>query len=223
MKFYNVTQPPLLSGPDDKLMLLLLPPPEFHVFEGNVNKLADALNERWSAEEGVEDRFYIWAESALYIKREEHRKAYDGPSCKKILLNIDSLERATPGSLNQYITAFRDFNQVRLACFTTQLLDSYTRDIRQFNRSCLALRDSNSEPVNLINKMHILFEHVDLFCTLTGKGLGFYSEQAAEAVHYDYLETEKDFQCNEENPKFGEYETAGVVRYNRNHLGIASE
>ena len=67
--------------------------------------------------------------------------------------------------------------------------------------------------------MHILFEHCELFCTLTGKGLGFYSEQAKEAVHYDYLPTEKLFQCNEDNPNFAKYETDGVVRYNTDHLG----
>ena len=81
--FYNVTQMPLLSGPNDRLMLLLLPPPEFHIFEGNVYKLADALNERWFVEEGVEDRFYACAQFVLFIKREEHRKAFNGPSCKK--------------------------------------------------------------------------------------------------------------------------------------------
>ena len=71
--------------------------------------------------------------------------------------------------------------------------------------------------------MHILFEHIELFCTLTGKGLGFYSEQAKEAVHYDYLGTEELFQCKEENPNFGKYETASVVWYNTDHLGIASK
>ena len=43
-----------------------------------------------------------------------------------------------------------------------------------------------------------------LFCTLTGKGLGFYSEQVIEIVHHDHLATEQNFQCSEENPDFGE-------------------
>ena len=68
--------------------------------------------------------------------------------------------------------------------------------------------------------MHYLFEHVDLFCTLTGKGLGFYSEQAIEAVHHKHLSYEQNFQCKEENPNFGKLQTASVVRQNTDHLGV---
>ena len=121
MDFYNLTQMPLVSGPDDKLMLLLLAPPEFHIFEGNVNKLAAALNECWSVEEGVNDRFYILVESVLYIKRDAHESAFDGRSCKKVLVNLDSLQRDVPFSFSHFVKAFRDFNQVRLAYFSSQL------------------------------------------------------------------------------------------------------
>ena len=65
--FYNVQHPPLLSGPDDKLVLMSVCIPEFHVFEGTTNHLLKALNERWSHEASSEDILYEWLENELYI------------------------------------------------------------------------------------------------------------------------------------------------------------
>ena len=226
MDFFNVIHFPLLSGLDSTLMLLLLPPPEFHVFEGNVNRIADALNEIWSVLSGIQDKLYVWLagdESGLYIKRNDHRKAMDGPECKKLLDNLGKLERDLPFDLSPYLTvyltAFRAFNDVRNSCFSSQLIGDYGGNIKYFHSVCLRLRDSKGDPINLINKMHILFEHVEMYCTLSGKGLGFVSEQAKEAVHFDYLGVEQNFQCSEGNPNFGKMETKSVVRYNTDHLG----
>lgn len=226
MDHFNVIHFPLLSGLDSTLMLLLLPPCEFHIFEGNVNRIADALNEIWSEVSGVEDKLYVWLEgdeSGLYIKRNDHRKAMDGPECKKVLDNLGKLERDLPFNLNAslsvYLTAFRAFNDVRHSCFSNQLIGDYGGYIKYFHSVCLRLRNSQGEPINLINKMHILFEHVEMYCSLTQKGLGFVSEQAKEACHFDYLGIEKNFQCAEGNPHFGDMETKGVIRYNTDHLG----
>ena len=150
--------------------------PEFHVFEGTTNHLIKALNEQWSHKASSQDKLYDWLEEVLYIKpNNEYRdNALDGPSCKEVLDNLDQLQRAIPACLNSYITALSAFNDVRKACFTNQLIDTYKKDIKYFHDVCLTLRDSKMEPINITNKMHILFEHVELFCTLTGKGLGFY-------------------------------------------------
>ena len=58
--FDNVQHPPLLSGPDEKLVLMSVCIPEFHVFEGTTNHLCKALNEQWSELESSEDRLYEW-------------------------------------------------------------------------------------------------------------------------------------------------------------------
>ena len=66
--FHNVSEPPFISGPDDQLVLVTLPPPEFHLFEGCVNKIVVELNKRFSIEASSEDKLYEWMEENLYIK-----------------------------------------------------------------------------------------------------------------------------------------------------------
>ena len=125
-----------------------------------MNRIADALNEIWSALSGIEDKLYVWLagdESGLYIKRNDHRKAMDGPECKKLLDNLGKLERDLPFDLSPYLTvyltAFRAFNDVRNSCFSSQLIGDYGGNIKYFHSVCLRLRDSKGDPINLINKI----------------------------------------------------------------------
>ena len=221
--FYNVLYPPLFSDPDDTLILLKCPPCELHIFEGSVNNLSDHLDLCWAAISHIPGRFYVWLEvtPGLRIKRKEHNNKLDGPSCKKLLDKLDVLERDLPGELTPYITAFRLFNVVRKACFSKVLLPNYAEAIRDFQRAVENLRDVKGNKINIINKMHVLFEHVEMYCTLQQHGLGFVSEQAVEAVHHDYLPTQNQFFCNDEaNPLFGETQTNGMIKYNTDHLGF---
>ena len=157
----------------------------------------------------------------LRFKGNEYRdNALDGPSCKKLLENLDKLKEDLPPSCIPFMTAFEHFNKVRFSCFTNELnFDTYAQDILDFQRVLGRVTDSKDEQISIINKMHVLFEHVEMFCTLTGKGLGFYSEQAKEAVHWDFLTTEANYQCKESNPNFGPRQTDSVVKYNTMHMG----
>ena len=41
--------------------------------------------------------------------------------------------------------------------------------------------------ISITTKVHILTEHVPDFCKKHGYSLGWYSEQALESCHYDFL------------------------------------
>ena len=54
-------------------------------------------------------------------------------------------------------------------------------------------------------KMHIVFDHVATFCDSKKRGLGFYSEQAGEAIHYSFLkESWERFKVTENSVHFME-------------------
>ena len=65
--------------------------------------------------------------------------------------------------------------------------------------------------------MHILFEHVETFCTMKGYGLGYASEQAKEAVHHDFLHTQAQYNTKPDKELYGNRMTEAVVKYNSMH------
>ena len=71
--------------------------------------------------------------------------------------------------------------QVVNACYGTELRDDFREQIDRFAES---YRDLN---IRVTPKIHAVMHHVREFCTMTNTGLGKWSEQSGEAVHYDFL------------------------------------
>ena len=68
------------------------------------------------------------------------------------------------------------------------------------------------------NKVHILIDHVPDFCEAKQKGLGYFSEQASEAVHCNFKNTFKNYNVDEKNPSFPTNLCAATMKYNVKHL-----
>ena len=108
--------------------------------------------------------------------------------------------------------ALEAFAKVKESCFGMELLPSFKSDIQEFKR-CYDLLG-----INVINKVHVLVDHVPEFCERKQKALGYFTEQASEAVHCDFKTTWKYYQVSEENEKFPEKLLAAVLKYNAKHL-----
>ena len=218
--FFNVINPPLLNGSDNDLVLLLLPPPEFHIFEGCVNKIVTVLNDVWSQLASVEDRFFIWLEKNQIYRLKYKGEGLNGPACSKLLEKLTLLEDDPefPQTLKPFTFALHAYNRVRYSCFSNQLIEGYGDRIKEFKRSLNHLRDAKGKPINIINKMHILFEHVEDFCILTNRGLGYYSEQAKEAIHHDFKSTQSLYTTKQDKASYGDRMTGAVVKYNSKNL-----
>ena len=67
-------------------------------------------------------------------------------------------------------------------------------------------------------KVHVVLSHVDDLCRRSGRSLGSYSEQAAESVHSDFLQTWKRYTLPSHHPRFGEKLLQTVVAYNSCHI-----
>ena len=88
-----------------------------------------------------------------------------------------------------------------------------------FGNAFLELKTYEGKAVEFTPKIHILVDHVPEFCESRNKGLGFYNEQASEAVHHDFLEIWKNYKVNDEDhPKYRESFKSAGLEYNQRHM-----
>ena len=94
----------------------------------------------------------------------------------------------------------------------TNLQQTVTK-IKKFPRAYLDLG------INLTPKVHTVMHHAQDFCTLTGRGLGPWSEQASKSIHHDFKQTWQHFKINDTNNElYGEHHLKAVSMYNSHHL-----
>lgn len=112
----------------------------------------------------------------------------------------------------KFVDAFKKFNEVVKACFTADLSPKFVEFIDEFKEAYLALN------ISVTPKVHAVFFHVKEFCTAHKKGLGFCSEQAMEAVHYDFTATWAKYKVSQNNPDYGNQLLRAVCEYNSQHV-----
>ena len=147
MKFHNVVNPPLVTGPEDQLILgdtFFFP--EHHVFTGITSKLVKELErnvfevpgegtafmDEWMADPGVNVSRTVWHGSASFI----------GNMAELLLARVDHLAAKLreylanrPENLvvaEQYICALEQFDAVVHSCFGQELKSGYTHLIKRF-------------------------------------------------------------------------------------------
>ena len=109
------------------------------------------------------------------------------------------------------MTALRDFDKVRKACFGPTLDPQFDMHIAHFKTSFKAL-DIPETP-----KLHILFTHVVKFCKNHGP-LGRHSEQASESVHHDFEKMWTKYKVNMSNTQYKDRLLTAVLNYNAYHM-----
>ena len=66
----------------------------------------------------------------------------------------------------------------------TVTVPGYEEDISNFHKEIVGLNcDGRIRGLNVTNKMHIIFSHVQEYIELTGHGLSAFSDQGVEAMH----------------------------------------
>ena len=174
----NVVHNPIISGPNDKLILDIIPPPELHLLLGVVNLLYKMLKGVWSEAE-------TWPSSLSNAQSPYHGAQYEENECRKLLKNVDRLQQlAEANSAFQvfgFVDTLRKFDSVVRACFGSELSFDYFEKINQFKTAFLALPNSRVTP-----KLHVVFHHISDFIDRQNSPLGLFSEQAVEAAHQDF-------------------------------------
>ena len=123
----------------------------------------------------------LWLKSInVYPKKYQHG-AFIGKDCIRILKSLDKLQQVAPLHILKYVHALRCLRRVVDSCFGMTLDPEYEAHIAQFADIYLDLG------ISVTPKVHILIKHVPEFCKKHGRSLGWYTEQASESVHYDFL------------------------------------
>lgn len=213
-KYMNCVAEPLLVTLDvEKLVMDIFACPTVHLFTGCFNKMFQELEKIYS-------KVKRWA-TRLYVKRKKyHGKTFEGPQCKKMLNNLDTLKdliKGEKGKLSaiceKYVLAFEALDSVVSACFGQFLDPSYPRALSDFQRCYLDLG------ISVTTKAHYMLEHVDEYIQREGVGLGWFSEQTAEAIHADLKKKWNHYKVlDTKSEVYHQNYLAATLSYNADHV-----
>ena len=117
-----------------------------------------------------------------------------------------------PEKFQCYVECLRRFNLVRKACFGTILLDDWKQKINHFEISYRRLG------ISIIPKVHCVFFEIPLFIDRHQMGLGHFTTQKFESMHYDFEPTWNNFKVPENHPQLGPRLKDATVNYNTFHI-----
>lgn len=208
--FKNCINIPILKNSKNtqSLILDLIPPPELHLLLGVVNTIFNDMMKKF------ENVALTWAKNC-HVQREVHRgsSGFNGNSCRKLLNNVDNLRSICPLDCLKFVKMLENFNAVVKACFTSELKSNYKECIFTFKSSYIDLG------IPITPKVHAVFFHIIDFCSKTNVGLGYYSEQAMEAVHHDFKSIwEKKYKININHPDYMKNLLKAVCDFNGLHV-----
>lgn len=222
-KFQNCVNDNLLAGDPDTKVLNILIPPELHLLIGVVDKHLKGLEEVFGL---------TWVDAylkAVNIVRKCYQgsHALEGNQSSMFLKKLPILEQAIMKESDDLkvsglalLESLRSFQKVQETCFGQFLKEGYESSISEFSRVYKAL---DMEKMTITPKIHIIEHHlVDFFNEVGGTeqhGLGWYSEQGFEAMHYDMMQEWKRVQiCDPGHPDFGKKLLDFIVAYNARHI-----
>lgn len=198
---------PVISSNTDQSILEIIPPPELHLMIGVVNTLYTHMLREF---ENVAEE---WAQTCNVQREVTYGSSgFKGNSCKILLDKVDILRQKCSSSCLKFVKVFADFKSVVNSCFGKELHSDYKSKIEAFKRSYIDL------DVSVTPKVHAVFFHVEDFCDLKNIGLGFYSEQAMEAVHFDFNSFWQRYKVPIKNPEYSSKLKRALCAYNSLHV-----
>ena len=201
----------LICGNDEDEIIKHLAPPELHLMEGATNHIVKAIIKNGGSQ--VQDEIA----KQLNISRCIQNNAFNGNASRKILKNWHIYQDKLPVHLKPFAEGLRLLDKVVTSCFSLALLPEFEESVDRFIRHYKTLIEDFGITVTV--KLHIIFNHVPSFCKKTGLGLGFFSEQATEAINYSFIqEAWERFRVSNNHAEYGEHLRKAVVSYNSKHL-----
>ena len=218
--FGSVKNWPLLPYADEKTVLETVMLPQLHFLLQALNHIWKGLAKAWKlAIGGRANPAKDFAISVHAVSTSYHGKAFAGNECRRLLKNLDKLALAVPVDLAPYVTCLSNLNKIVTSCFSVlgPQGTEYLNELDAFYHSAVSLVDLSFTPT-----LHGITAHVKDFFAIHGTefGLGLYTEQAGEAVHYDFENTVYNaaFKRPECHPEYGPLLLRAVAGYNATHL-----
>jgi len=206
-KYGNAIHPSIVTGSSEQTVLDVIPPPELHLLIGSVAKVFTSL-ESASPETSAQ-----WLRECHIQKDNYHGGTFNGNNARNLLKNVDKLRSIAPIHILSHVSAFDSLNRVVSACFGKQLNMNFCTHIEQFREDILSLN------IGITPKLHCIFHHVPDFCLSRKQGLGTYSEQMSESLHYSFDSFWENYKVKDAtNPTFPGRLLSAVRTYNARHL-----
>ena len=205
--FGNAIHPSIIDCNDYKVPIIqLVPPPELHLLLGPTNHMYDELNKCWPGS-------VAWSDACYVKKTEYHGGSFEGNDCRKLLKNINLLQERCPEEFKMFAYAFSLFNDIVVACFGETLAENYKEVIAKFTQAYMQLN------ISITPKVHAVMFHVEEFCSMTGRGLGPWSEQTSESLHREFTKCWENFLIKDsDNPRYGKRLLEAVNMFNSLNL-----
>lgn len=208
--FFNCVQLPLRifgSGP----VIFAIPLPPLHIKLGIVNKLYTEARKVWVS---IDD----WPASLHIVKSDYHGEQFEGNECSRLLRSTPQLTNMILRSrlsgsrrcrLFGFVAAFDAWANLMYHVYGFSLQPGWESAVEDFVLAYYSLR------ISITSKAHIVCHHLVPFCKHTGHGLGRYTEQAMEAVHYDLNNHYQRHKIKDsKNPHFGQSWKQTICEYN---------
>ena len=157
----------------------------------------------------------LWLKNINVRQKNYHHGSFVGNDCQKMLKSVDALQQIAPLHIQKYVHVLRCLHQVVMSCFGMSLEPEYTSNIELFKDMYLDLG------ISVTPKVHILITHVPDFCMKHGRSLGWYSEQALESCHYDFLRNtweKQGYKRQLGHPDYAKSLLAAVIAYSSKHI-----
>ena len=134
------------------------------------------------------------------------------------------MEAKLPDKLKCYTKCLKSMNIVKRKCFGMVADTDYLPCIQDFKNCYLEIRKLTQEKslqLTVTPSVHVVLIHVHQFFLLhgTARGLAWYSEQATESSHNDFLASVwvKGYQVPDTHPKYPVNLKGAAGQYNASH------
>jgi hypothetical protein len=137
--------------------------------------------------------------------REEIEEKWDVPQSQK-------------REAEMFVDALKAFDDVRLHTFGYSLLPNWWSSILDFQEAYSKLE------ISITTKVHIILDHLMPFLEDHKSGLGKFSEQCFESIHYDWLDSWKNYLVKDmKSVSFGQKLLNCGNEFNAIHAGIQNK
>ena len=206
--YTNCIYEPLFPVDADERILDVCAPPELHLMQGIVKHIYDKAYAEWSD-------ISLWLKHLNINQKNYHHGSFVGNDCIKMLKHIDVLQQIAPLYIQKYVHIFKCLHSIVISCFGMELDSEFKKHIIEFKELYATL------DISVTPKVHILIEHVPDFILKQGRSLGWFSEQALESSHYDFLNNcweKQGYKRAIGHPDYAKNLMAAVTAYSSKHI-----
>lgn len=216
-EYLSCEHQPLCNLQDSTLVLDVIPPMELHCHIGATNKLYDDLDVSLVQAESTKTA-EDWSDHVGVKRPRMHSGEFNGDQCSALLNKLDWIQNLIekedlPDRVKFTYQALLSFKRVKDSCFGKTCEQDYLQHITDFGANYLKL------DIGIPPKIHCILVHVPQFLAdKGGKGLGVWSEQASESVHYDFGNLWQSYKRSLCHADYESQLYRCVVTYNSRHI-----